>query len=549
MIAGQQTREECLLKKVTVTVICLMAGLAPAPAWAQAAAPQPVEFTPLLPAALVLFLPVGLLLLMSSALPDEHAPAAAINLLAAWGLAGLAYFAVGFAFHFGGVAQVSPSPDLRGLYWEWYPLDQSVQVEVARLWGVIALRGWFLAGEAATPGAMQLFLAHFSLVGAATMVPASVLLAKQRTGPALWTGLLIGAVIYPLAGNWLWGGGWLSHLGASLEMGHGLVDFGGASVVFLLGSALALVGLMLFRPAASAEEMELGGRSRGAPYDRSLEFGADFLETRPLPPAYLPLLSLLGGGLVLVGWFGLVSAVHAPTAVSIAPAQAAVNGLLAALAGAVAAASYSAFTTRVLDPLMAARGLVAGLVVAMAGAPFAPAWTFVNAGLVMGLLTPLLIYFFEHRFNLADSLGTLTTYGVSAILGLLLVAFFADGQAGQGWNNMGLSEYRGVAGQGVSGWLVAAGLASDLAGQFQAQVLGGGVILGWGLLAAFVLYQTVLAVSDPWSRSQLTLSDRSADYDRIDFTEVEPPIAAIELSDLSDDGPGSTRHFGVPRSS
>ena len=538
------------MKKVIVTVVIyLLAFATPTTVWAQDGLFQPVEFAPLLPAALVLLLPVGLLLLISSAMPDEHAPATAVNLLVAWGLAALAYFAVGFAFHFGGVAQVSPRPDLSGLYWEWYPLDQSVQVEVARLWGVIALRGWFLAGEAATPGAMQLFLTHLSLVGAAAMIPASVLLARQRTAPALWTGLLTGAMIYPLAGNWLWGGGWLSQLGASLEMGHGLVDFGGASVVFLLGSALALVGLMLFKPVSSPEEMELSGRSGGSQFNLASGLEADFLKTTPLPPAYLPLLSLLGGGLMVLGWFGLTSAVHAPTAVNIAPTQAAVNGLLAALAGALAAAGYSAFTTRVLDPLMAARGLVAGLVVAMAAAPFAPAWIFVGAGLAVGLLTPLLIYFFDQRFNLADSLGTLTTYGVSAILSLLVVALFADGQAGQGWNNFGLSEYRGVAGQGVSGLLVSSGLASDLAGQLQAQLLGGGVILVWGLLTGFVLYQTLLAVSDSRARSEAKLNAQAADYDDfVDFTEEEP-VAVIELGDPSDEGSGSARHFGIPHSS
>src|SRR5690606_20501004 len=91
----------------------------------------------LLSAGLLLLLPLGLLLLTSSAMPEAQAPATAVLLLLTWSLAGLAYFLVGFAFNFGGIAQVSPHPEFSGLYWEWYPLDQSVDVSVARLWGLI----------------------------------------------------------------------------------------------------------------------------------------------------------------------------------------------------------------------------------------------------------------------------------------------------------------------------------------------------------------------------------------------------------------------------
>ena len=95
----------------------------------------------------------------------------------------------GFAFHFGGIAQVTPNPELSGLYWEWYPLDQSVDVSVARFWGVVALRGWALSGEAATSGAFLLFLSHLSLVGAAAMIPLASVPRQLRGTTALALGL------------------------------------------------------------------------------------------------------------------------------------------------------------------------------------------------------------------------------------------------------------------------------------------------------------------------------------------------------------------------
>src|SRR4029078_6438469 len=43
--------------------------------------------------------------------------------------------------------------------------------------------------------------------------------------------LFMGAILYPIFGNWVWGGGWLSQLGNSMGLGHGYVDFAGSTGV------------------------------------------------------------------------------------------------------------------------------------------------------------------------------------------------------------------------------------------------------------------------------------------------------------------------------
>lgn len=446
----------------------------------------PVEFSGLLGPALTLLLPLGLILLVSSAMPEKQAPSTAINLLLTWSTAGLAYFGLGFAFHFGGIAQVTPAPDLRGLYWEWYPLDQSVDIQVARLWGIVALRGFALAGEAGTPGVFQLFLSHLALVGVTAMIPVGALPGQNRGGMALGTGLLTGSLIYPLIGNWVWGGGWLAHLGANLGLGHGLVDFGGAGTVFLAGSMVALAGLLFFRAASSPSS-------------------ATLLAFTLMPPAHLPLLGLLGAGLMLLGWFGLTTGLHVPTALNFNPTHAATAGLLAALSAGLTAAGYSWFTTRAFDSLMTARGLVAGLMIALAGGPFMPLWVVVVGGLVMGGVLPPLIYLFNQGLRLTDELGIVATYGVSALVGLLLLPFFADGQTGQGWNGIGLDEYYGVAGQGISGLLVGTGFVSDWPGQLQAQLVGIAAVMVWALLWGFFLFKTGTVVAESWASTGLEL--------------------------------------------
>ncbi|MDM8526696.1 hypothetical protein QUF58_00675 [Anaerolineales bacterium HSG24] len=425
------------------------------------------DITNLLPAALTLCLPLGLMLLLASSLPEKHAPDGFVTLLMSWGVALLAYFAVGFAFQFGGIAQVTPHPDLHGLYWEWYPVPDSMPMEQARAWGLVALQGWFLTGEANTLGALQLFLSHAALVGLVAMLPVAGLLHRQimiadDTVSSLkrpnWLAymimaLLIGAIVYPILGNWVWGGGWLSQLGLSLNLGQGMVDFGGASLIFLTGSLITLTGLISYpiRPQLFPD----------SPTEQS-----DEVEplSPPMPSAYLPILSLLGAGLMLVGWFGMSAGVHTPTAVNISPPQAAVNGMLGAFSTMLTVALYSWLTTNQLNPLMVGRGFGAGLVLTLAGAPFLSPWVVVISGLLLGLLLPPTIYLFEHRLMLTDTSGIIATYGLSGLLGLLLIPLLANGQSGQGWNSLDLSATEPA----VSGLLV----GGAWLGQLQAQLLG-----------------------------------------------------------------------------
>jgi Amt family ammonium transporter len=268
----------------------------------------------------------------------------------------------------------------------------------------------------------------------------------------------MGAIIYPVAGNWVWGGGWLSFLGLSLQLGHGFIDFGGGGSIFLLGATVALVGLRLF-PAPISSSNEAPPPADLSPNEAALS------DSPAMPSAYLPILSMLGGGLLLLGWLGgLVGGDHTPLAIDFSPVHAAVAGALAAFGGALAAAGYSWGTTRAANPLMTTRGLVAGLGVTLAGAPFLSLAGAIGAGLAMGALLPVLIYWFDHKLPLRDSLGVAATFGASGLIGLLLIPLLADGRAGQGWHQV-----EGAIGAGVPG-------------QWQAQLAGIGVIILWGVI-------------------------------------------------------------------
>ncbi len=503
-----------------------LAGPALAASQAQPPAPHATDWT-ILVVGLTFLLPVGLILLSVAALAEEQAVSAATGGLVAWGVATLAYFAVGFAFQFGGIAVVHDTPDLAGLYWEYSLLDTTWGTG----WGMIGLKGFLMLGDASTPGALTLFLSQLPLLGVATLILYFALQARTRRWVILLASLLMGSLVYPLIGNWTWGGGWLANLGRNLTQGHGLIDAGGSGQVALTGAAAALAALLVFRsrPAASPlDEVQAPGADLEAvgaaadPYDE--EALTDEPEAVPMPPVHLPLLGLLGAALMLIGWIGLAFMAHLPTAVGVLPAPMAVNLVLGALGGALTAALYSWFTTGNLNSLMSVRGLAAGLVVVAAGAPFIPAWSALVAGLVVGFLLPPLIYLFSRVLRLDDTGGALATFGLPAVLGLLLPALVADGRYGVGWNGTGLDNFLGVAGQGVSGLLVAPGFATNWPAQIYAQLVGATAILVWSLGLSWLLMRSLAGLIHAWERTGLEFG-----------TPPEPVVADEEAPPMQGD--------------
>jgi Amt family ammonium transporter len=211
-----------------------------------------------------------------------------------------------------------------------------------------------------------------------------------------------------------------------------------------------------------------------------------------MPPVHLPLLAILGSLLLLVGWLGLVFS--NPLYISnegLSRSLTAVNVVLAAGGSALVTMLYTWFTTGGADVLMAARSLAAGLVAISATCPFVPPWGALTTGAVAGLLLPLGIYLVEYVLRLDDPAAAIATHGLSGLWGLLALAVFADGRYGAGWNGIGAEEYLGIAGQGVSGLLVASGLQLDWPNQLYAQLIGIAAIAIFALALAWAFFKAL----------------------------------------------------------
>lgn len=422
-----------------------------------------------LPLALGYLIPVGLFLLGWGGMEPEQARRAATHGLLALSLATLGYFAVGFAFHLGGAGVIADRPGLAGL-------DRLVgyRVEAGLYWGVIGLDGFFLSGDADTTEALVLFATYLPMVASATLLPVLSLSGRAKGWQTSLLGLLMAAVLFPLAACWVWGGGWLATLGRTMLRGHGLVDYGGSGVVYLLGGTVALGGLLAL------------GRQPRQQQKEAIE----------MPPAHFPLLANLGALLMIVGWIGWSLGIpfHAADA-SVAPGQVAVNGLLATAGATLTSAFYCWLARGQADPLMVARGAASGLIALSAGSPFLPPWAALVVGSIAGLLFPLSVYGVDHLLRLADATAAVALSAITGLWGLLAVAFFADGRWGQGWNGVGPAEYHTVAGQGVTGFLPAPGFIGDGPGQLIAQAAGLAAIALLGLLCGWLSMKALNALS------------------------------------------------------
>jgi Amt family ammonium transporter len=249
-------------------------------------------------------------------------------------------------------------------------------------------------------------------------------------------GCAIGTIMYPLFGNWVWGGGWLSQLGVNFGLGHGHLDFAGSSVVHMQGGVIAFIFAWLIGP-------------RYGKYDSSGKL------VNPIVPHSIPMV-MLGTFILAFGWFGFnPGSTLAGTDLRIATI--AVNTMLAGSTAALSCTLYVWFKTKKPDPSMMCNGMLAGLVAITAPCAFVNAGGAAIIGIVAGLLVVEAVYFFDkHRID--DAVGAISVHGVNGAWGCLSIGLFADGTYGDGFN--------GVAGN-VAGLFYGGGLS-----QFWAELIG-----------------------------------------------------------------------------
>jgi len=341
----------------------------------------------------------------------------------------IGFWICGFAIMFGGVGAIGALGGTPGL-------TSMVSFQLfGKTFEIMGYSGFFLNNSVYDVGVFALFLFQMVFMDTTATIPTGSLAERWKFSAFMIYAFFISMVVYPLFGNWVWGGGWLSDLGVNFGLGHGHVDFAGSSVVHLVGGVAALAGAIVLGP-------------------RIGKYGKDG-SVHAIPGHNIPM-AILGTFILAFGWFGF-NAGSTLAGTDLRLAVVATNTMIASGAGALAATLFMKWKYGKPDPSMMANGLLAGLVAITAPCAFVNSLSSFFIGAVAGILVVLAAFFIDQKLKVDDPVGAIAVHGVNGAWGVLALGLFADGTYGDGWN--------GVAG-------TVKGLFYGDASQFVAQLIG-----------------------------------------------------------------------------
>ena len=394
--------------------------------------------------ALVFFMQAGFAMVETGFSRSKNAVHVIMTNFVVFALGLIAYWAVGYAFQFGGAGTFAT---LGGTQ----PLDGLASV--AQDWGVIGFKGFFLSGNHYDVAIIAMFFFQLVFMDTTATIPTGAMAERWKFSAFVVYALFVAAILYPIYGNWVWGGGWLAALGRNLGIGHGAVDFAGSGVVHAVGGFAALAGAMVLGP-------------------RIGKFGKDG-KPRAILAHNMPL-AILGVIVLVFGWVGFNGA-STLAATDLRFAVAIVNTFIASATGCLAAMFLVWKVWGKPDPSMTANGMLAGLVAITAPCAFVTPIGAAIIGIVAGVLVVGSILFVERYLRIDDPVGAVSVHGMNGLWGLIAVGLFADGSYGEGWN--------GVEGT-VRGLFYGGG-----AGQLAAQAISAAVVVIWAFGLMYVFFR------------------------------------------------------------
>jgi ammonia channel protein AmtB len=120
-------------------------------------------------------------------------------------------------------------------------------------WNMLSHSGFFLTGHAYDVSVMAFFFFQLVFMDATATIPTGAMAERWKFSSFCVWGLFASMLLYPIFGNWVWGGGWLSQLGVlGPKWGHGAVDFAGSGVVHAMGGVAAFWGAKILGPASGS---------------------------------------------------------------------------------------------------------------------------------------------------------------------------------------------------------------------------------------------------------------------------------------------------------
>ncbi|MDX2098931.1 MAG: ammonium transporter [Leptolyngbyaceae cyanobacterium bins.59] len=347
-------------------------------------------------AFLVFFMNAGFCMLETGFCRQKNA----VNLLAknliVFALSTIGFWSIGFGLMFG---DGTPFIGLNG--WFLSGLDNSPMTN-EDYQGVFSALKW-----AGIPLSIK-FLFQLVFAGTAATIVSGAVAERIKFVAFLVFSLILTALIYPITGHWIWGGGWLS------KVGSGFWDFAGSTVVHSVGGWCALLGAAILGP-------RLGRYRKGG--------GAIAM------PGHNMSIATLGCLILWLGWFGFnPGSTLAADPAAIGHIAVATN--TAAAFGAFAATLTSWLYFKQPDLSMIINGVLAGLVSITASCAYVSFSSAAIIGTIAGIIIVFSVVFFD-SLKIDDPVGAISVHLVNGTWGTIAVGLFSVGPDVYTWYKAG----------------------------------------------------------------------------------------------------------------
>ena len=271
--------------------------------------------------------------------------------------------------------------------------------------GIFGFAGFGLSSPVTAEGALDLaynegytywtdFLFQGMFAATAATIVSGAVAERMKLIPFLIFTVIYVGLVYPIAGSWKWGGGFLQTLETPFY------DFAGSTLVHSVGGWAALVAVWLLGA-------RIGKFKKGKP--------------QAIPGHNIPLAT--AGVLILwLGWFGfnggsVLSAEPGATSLTL------VTTCLAAAAGGVLSFIVSTALYKNFDLTMFLNGILGGLVSITAGADQMSPTDAILIGAIGGTLIVFAVSLID-RLRLDDPVGAIAVHLACGIWGTLAVGIF-----------------------------------------------------------------------------------------------------------------------------
>ena len=272
---------------------------------------------------------------------------------------------------------------------------------------------WFVSGADNSPATLDAYQGDYKAInwtgvplsakfffqlvftGTAATIVSGAVAERIKYHTFIVFSFLMGTVIYPVVGHWVWGGGFLQSAG--------FFDFAGSTQVHSIGGWAALAGIIVLGP----------------------RIGKYTADGKPNAiPGHNMSLATIGCFVLWFGWFGF----NPGSTMAVDP------GLISHVAVTTnTAAAFATITATITawlllgkpDLGMTLNGCLAGLVAITAGCAFVSIWSSVIIGSIAGVVVVIAVMTFD-RIGIDDPVGATSVHLVNGVFGTLCIGLFTE---------------------------------------------------------------------------------------------------------------------------